>query len=103
MKNCEGCKHDGRLCLTCSRMYQDKWEPKESEMTAEEAEEYIYSSQVFSIMTAREKEAVLALIREAKKKCCAETETWNGMNKTITVPKGTFERIYNDDEDDADI
>lgn len=67
MKTCEGCKNDGRLCLTCSRMYQDKWEPNQSDMTVEEAEEFLYASQIFSLMTAREKEAILVLIREAKK------------------------------------
>ena len=76
MKNCEGCKHDWRLCLTCSRMYRDKWEPKETEMTAEEAEEYLYASQIFSLMTAREKEALLALIREAKKGSSYNPDEW---------------------------
>lgn len=31
-----------------------------------------------------------------------ETETWNSMHGQITVPKGTFERIFND-ADDNDI
>ena len=31
-----------------------------------------------------------------------ETETWNGIHAQITAPKGTFERIYNDADDDND-
>lgn len=33
-----------------------------------------------------------------------ETETWNGIHGQIIAPKGTFERIFNDvDDDDDDI
>ena len=32
-----------------------------------------------------------------------ETETWNGIHAQITAPKGTFERIFNDADDDNDI
>ena len=32
-----------------------------------------------------------------------ETETWNGIHAQITAPKGTFERIFNDADDDSDI
>ena len=32
-----------------------------------------------------------------------ETETWNGIHAQITAPKGTFERIFNDTDDDNDI
>ena len=32
-----------------------------------------------------------------------ETETWNGYHGQITAPKGTFERIFNDADDDNDI
>ena len=32
-----------------------------------------------------------------------ETETWNGMHGQITAPKGTFEKIFNDADDDNDI
>jgi hypothetical protein len=32
-----------------------------------------------------------------------ENETWNGIHAQITAPKGTFERIFNDAEDDTDI
>lgn len=32
-----------------------------------------------------------------------ETETWNGYHAQITAPKGTFERIFNDADDDNDI
>ena len=30
-------------------------------------------------------------------------ETWNGIHAQITAPKGTFERIFNDADDDNDI
>jgi hypothetical protein len=34
----------------------------------------------------------------------ADTETWNGIHAQITAPKGTFDRIFNDaDDDDNDI
>jgi hypothetical protein len=32
-----------------------------------------------------------------------ETETWNGIHAQITAPKGTFERIFNEADDDNDI
>jgi len=32
-----------------------------------------------------------------------ETETWNGIHGQITAPKGTFERIFNEADDDNDI
>jgi transcription initiation factor IIE alpha subunit len=32
-----------------------------------------------------------------------ETETWNGIHAQITAPKGTFERIFNDADDENDI
>ena len=32
-----------------------------------------------------------------------ETKTWNGYHGQITAPKGTFERIFNDADDDNDI
>jgi len=32
-----------------------------------------------------------------------ETETWSGMHAQITAPKGTFERIFNDADDDNNI
>lgn len=32
-----------------------------------------------------------------------ETETWNGIHAQITAPKGTFERIFNNADDDTDI
>ena len=32
-----------------------------------------------------------------------ETETWNGIHAQITAPKGTFERIFNEADDDSDI
>ena len=32
-----------------------------------------------------------------------ETETWNGIHAQITAPKSTFERIFNDADDDSDI
>lgn len=32
-----------------------------------------------------------------------ETETWNGIHGQITAPKGTFEQIFNDTDDDNDI
>ena len=32
-----------------------------------------------------------------------ETETWHGIHAQITAPKGTFERIFNEADDDYDI
>ena len=32
-----------------------------------------------------------------------ETETWHGIHAQITAPKGTFERIFNEEDDDNDI
>ena len=32
-----------------------------------------------------------------------ESETWNGIHAQITAPKGTFERIFNEADDDTDI
>ena len=32
-----------------------------------------------------------------------ETETWNGIHAQITAPKGTFDKIWNDTDDDKDI
>lgn len=32
-----------------------------------------------------------------------ETETWNGIHGQIIAPKGTFERIFNDVDDDSDV
>ena len=32
-----------------------------------------------------------------------DTETWNGIHAQITAPKGTFEKIFNDADDDNDI
>ncbi len=32
-----------------------------------------------------------------------ETETWNGIHAQITAPKGTFERMFNETDDDNDI
>ena len=32
-----------------------------------------------------------------------ETETWHGIHAQITAPNGTFERIFNDADDDYDI
>lgn len=32
-----------------------------------------------------------------------EIETWNGIHAQITAPKGTFELIFNDADDDNDI
>lgn len=32
-----------------------------------------------------------------------ETETWNGIHAQLTAPKGTFERIFNEADDDNDI
>ena len=31
-----------------------------------------------------------------------KTETWNGIHAQITAPKGTFEKIFNDADDDDD-
>lgn len=31
------------------------------------------------------------------------TETWNGFHGQVAAPKGTFEKIYNDPDDDNDI
>ena len=31
-----------------------------------------------------------------------ETETWNGIHAQITAPKGTFDKIFNDTEEDID-
>ena len=32
-----------------------------------------------------------------------ETETWKGIHAQLTVPKGTFEQIFNDADDENDI
>ena len=32
-----------------------------------------------------------------------ESETWNGIHAQITAPKGTFERIFNEADDDNNI
>lgn len=41
-------------------------------------------------------------VPEIKKKADKETETWNGIHTQATAPKGTFERIFNE-ADDNDI
>lgn len=48
------------------------------------------------------KEQVLEIIDKYKAES-EETETWNGIHAQITAPKGTFERIFNDADDDNDI
>ena len=32
-----------------------------------------------------------------------KTETWNSMHGQTTVPEGTFERIFNDEDEDNNI
>ena len=43
------------------------------------------------------------VIIEADEEENEETETWNGIHAQITAPKGTFERLFNDTDDDNDI
>lgn len=43
------------------------------------------------------------VIIEADEEENEETETWNGFHGQITAPKGTFEQIFNDTDDDNDI
>ena len=33
---------------------------------------------------------------ECQNEDCPEMETWNGFNRQITAPKGTFDRIWNE-------
>lgn len=72
MKDCTGCKHsDERFsfsepCINCTRFYTDKWEPIPLNMTVTEAIEFISASHVFSVLSAREKEALNVLIESAE-------------------------------------
>ena len=68
MNNCTGCKNKDSWafkepCTSCSRAYMDKWEPRWSDMSVEEAIEFLHASQVFPVLSAREKEAINVLIR----------------------------------------
>ena len=72
MKDCTGCKHsDERFsfsepCTICTRFYTDKWEPIPLNMSVTEAIEFISASHVFSVLSAREKEALNVLIESAE-------------------------------------
>jgi cell division septum initiation protein DivIVA len=55
----------------------------------------------WSDMLIKESE-VLEIIDKYKAES-EETETWNGIHAQITAPKGTFERIFNEADDDTDI
>lgn len=48
----------------------------------------------------------MEIFTKVLKKRLAESEdkeTWNGIHAQITAPKGTFERIFNEADDDTDI
>ena len=71
MNGCTGCKNNeswkfNEPCTICSRAYDDKWEAKPSDMTVEEAKDFLLSSYISSMLSAREREALGVLIREAE-------------------------------------
>lgn len=61
-----------------------------------------YEDGIFGAVSCQqivEAEAIIEADEEENEK----TETWNGIHAQIIAPKGTFERIYNDADDDNDI
>lgn len=63
----------------------------------------VYTHEFLSLheqIKERSKDDFLKLCEEQEKE---ETETWNGIHAQVTAPKGTFERIFNNADDDYDI
>lgn len=61
-----------------------------------------YEDGIFGAVSCQQIVEAEAVI-EADEEENEETETWNGFHGQITAPKGTFERIFNDADDDNDI
>ena len=61
-----------------------------------------YEDGIFGAVSCQQIVEAEAII-EADEEENEETETWNGIHGQITAPKGTFEQIFNDTDDDNDI
>lgn len=81
-------------------------EPCEDAISREEVCDYIAEFVNHEYATDREREMVKHIIGGIQHlpsvRPKTELETWEGVNAQITAPKGTFEKIWNEAEEDND-